>query len=578
VLLTRKARAFLAAAVAALDRVASLVVISAMAVLTVVVFLQVVMRYGFNSSLDWGWEVPRLCFIGTIFLALPLGLKSGAHVAINFLLSRVGEHGRVALVVLQTALSILLMGIVAVYGAWLTLDLRPPDFLGSACDPAPAQRRADRDPAAAHRVITVIIVAFFVFAVLGLPLAFALGLAAVSGMLFAGFDLAQLPGKMLHSVDSFPLMAIPLFMVAGQLMIRGGIMEPLIDLANAVVGRVRGGLAHVTIVSAMAVSSVSGVAVADAAALGGSIGPHLAKAYSKTFAAALVAAASCMGPIIPPSAAMIVYAVVASDVSVAGLFMAGIVPGIVIGIGMMLMCGVIAGRRDYPISGDRFSFGRVLVALRKAFLILLMPVVVIGGIIGGVFTATEGAAAAVFYGLVVGFFVTRKLTVADLAPALLNAGIITAVVGALIAFSSVVTYLFTLNRVGDVLASSLLSISRDPTVFIFLMMAALLVLGMFMEGNAIIIMLAPIAAPIAATLQIDPVYFGFLFVMNVVLGSITPPVGILLFVVSSIWRVGMAALAREVFPFIVLLYGILALCVFFPDIVIGLPRLMGYAK
>lgn len=427
-------------------------------------------------------------------------------------------------------------------------------------------------------MITVIIIAFFVFAILGLPLAFALGLAAVSGMLFAGFDLAQLPGKMLHSVDSFPLMAIPLFMVAGQLMIRGGIMEPLIDLANAVVGRVRGGLAHVTIVSAMAVSSVSGVAVADAAALGGSIGPHLAKAYSKRFAASLVAAASCMGPIIPPSAAMIVYAVVASDVSVAGLFMAGIVPGIVIGIAMMLMSGVIARRRNYAISGDPFSLRRVLVCLRKAFLIFMMPIVVIGGIIGGVFTATEGAAVAVFYGLVVGFFVTRKLTVADLAPALLNAGIITAVVGALIAFSSVVTYLFTLNRVGDVLASSLLSISRDPTVFIFLMMAVLLVLGMFMEGNAIIIMLAPIAAPIAATLQIDPVYFGFLFVMNVVLGSITPPVGILLFVVSSIWRVGMAELVREIFPFIVLLYGILALCVFFPDLVIGLPRLLGYAS
>lgn len=426
-------------------------------------------------------------------------------------------------------------------------------------------------------MITAIILAFFVFAILGLPLAFALGLAAVSGMVYADFGLAQLPGKMLHSVDSFPLMAIPLFMLAGQLMIRGGIMEPLIDLANAVVGRVRGGLAHVTIVAAMGVSSVSGVAVADATALGGSIGPHLAKAYSKAFAAAVVAAASCMGPIIPPSAAMIVYAVVASDVSVAGLFISGILPGIVIGIAMMIMCGFIAKRRNYPISGDPFSFRRVLVTTRKALLIFLMPIIVIGGIIGGAFTATEGAAVAVFYGLVVGFVVTRKLKVADLAPALLNAGIITAVVGALIAFSSVVTYLFTLNRVGDLLASTLLSISRDPTVFIMLMMAVLLVLGMFMEGNAIIIMLAPIAAPIATTLNIDPIYFGFLFVTNVVLGSITPPVGILLFVVSSIWRVGMAELVKEIFPFIVLLYGILALCVVFPDIVMVLPRLFGYS-
>jgi tripartite ATP-independent transporter DctM subunit len=427
-------------------------------------------------------------------------------------------------------------------------------------------------------VISIIVLAFFVFAILGLPLAFALGLAGVSGMVYADFDLTQLPGKMLHSVDSFPLMAIPLFMLAGQLMIRGGIMEPLVDLANAVVGRIRGGLAHVTIVAAMALSSMSGVAVADATALGGSIGPHLAKAYSKTFAASVVAAASCMGPIIPPSAAMIVYAVVASDVSVAGLFLAGIVPGLLMGAGMMALCAVIAKRRNYPLSGHPFGFRRVFLCLRKAYLILLMPIIVMGGIMGGIFTATEGAAVAVVYGLVVGFLVTRKLRVADLAPALLNAGIITAVVGALIAFSSVVTYLFTLNRVGASLAANLLSITADPIVFIIVMMVVLLALGMFMEGNSIIIMLAPIAAPIAATLHIDPVYFGFLFVLNVVLGSITPPVGILLFVVSSIWRVNMAELIREIFPFILLFYGILALCVIFPDTAIGIPRLFGYTR
>jgi len=427
-------------------------------------------------------------------------------------------------------------------------------------------------------MISVAIAAFFILAVIGLPLAFALGLASVSAMLFSGMDLLQIPGKMVHSVDSFPLMAIPLFMVAGQLMIRGGIMDPLIDLASAVVGRVRAGLAHVTIVAAMGLSSISGVAVADATALGGSLGPHLAKAYSKSFAASVVAAASCMGPIIPPSAAMIVYAVVASNVSVAGLFMAGIVPGILIGVGMMALCSFIASRRGYPVAGEPFSLSRVIVRLRKTFLIFLMPIVVIGGIVGGVFTATEGAAVGVVYALVIGFFITKKLRVSDLAPALLNAGVITGVVGALIAFSSTVTYLFTLERLGDLLAQTLTSLSSDPTVFLLLMMFALLILGMFMEGNALIIMLAPVVAPIAVLFNIDPVFFGFLFVMNIVLGSITPPVGILLFVVSSIWQLGMKELIKEIFPFVVLLYGILFACVLIPEIPMTIPRLLGYAK
>lgn len=427
-------------------------------------------------------------------------------------------------------------------------------------------------------MIAVIIAAFFLMAILGLPLAFALGLASVSGILFAGFDLIQIPGKMVHSVDSFPLMAIPLFMLAGQLMIHGGIMDPLIDLANAVVGRVRGGLAQVTIVAAMGLSCVSGVAVADATALGGSLGPHLTKVYSKGFAASVVAAASCMGPIIPPSAAMIVYAVAASDVSVAGLFMAGVVPGILMGLGMMAMCSVIARRRGYALSGESFNILRVLSCLRKSVLIFLMPIVVIGGIVGGVFTATEGAAVAVAYALFIGFMITRRLRVSDLPPALLNAGIITAVVGALIAFSSTVTYLFTLERVGDLLARSLTGLSSDPMVFIIMLMVALLILGMFMEGNAIIIMLAPIVAPIAVIFNIDPVFFGFLFVMNTVLGSITPPVGILLFVVSSIWRIGMHELVKEILPFIVLLYAILFVCVFVPDISMTIPRMLGYAK
>ena len=427
-------------------------------------------------------------------------------------------------------------------------------------------------------MIVAIIAGFFLFALLGVPLAFSLGLASLAGMLVSGFDLVQMPGKMVHAVDSFPLMAIPLFIIAGQLMVRGGIMDPLIDFANAIVGRVQGGLAHVTIVAAMGLSAISGVAVADAAALGGTLGPHLSRVYSRPFAASLVAAASCLGPIIPPSGAMIVYAVVASDVSVAALFMAGIVPGIIMGIGMMVLSSVIARRRNYPVSGEPFSFARVFQTFRRAGLIFGMPIVVIGGIIAGAFTATEAAAIAVVYAIAIGFLVTRRLKLSDLPPALLSAGILTSVVGALIAFSATVTYLLTLERVGDLVASWMLAFTSDPTVFLLLVMAIVLVLGMFMEGNTIIIMFAPIVAPLAIAFKIDPVFFGLLFVINVVLGSITPPVGILLFVTASIWQLDLPSIVKEVFPFIFLLYGILLVLVFFPSLSMALPWALGYGQ
>jgi tripartite ATP-independent transporter DctM subunit len=425
-------------------------------------------------------------------------------------------------------------------------------------------------------MIAVMLLSFFLLATLGMPLAFAIGCAAVAGMLWDGMPLVQLASKMVHSIDSFPLMAIPLFALAGQLMIKGGVMEPLIDLANAIVGRVRGGLAHVTIVTAMGLSSVSGTAVADAVALGGTLGPALGKAYSRPWSASLVAAASCLGPIIPPSSNMIVYAVVVGTVSVGGLFMAGVVPGILIGLALMLYATVVAYRRGYPPTGEPFSLLNLVRQIRRSILIVLMPVVVIGGIVIGAFTATEGAAIAVGYALLIGFGITRQLKLADLPGALLNAGIISAVVGALIAFSSVVTYIFTLELFAEALADFLRGATTSPLGFLSIVMAMLFVAGMFMEANALIIMLAPLLAPIAAGFGLDPLLFGFLFCLNITLGSITPPVGILLFVVSSIWRLSFEAVAASIWPFIVIEYAALVLCILVPGLVLTLPRAMGF--
>ena len=425
-------------------------------------------------------------------------------------------------------------------------------------------------------MILTIVLVFVFFGVLGMPLAFALGLAGLAGILVGDFPPIQLAGKMVNSVDSFPLMSIPLFMLAGQLLLRGGIMERLIEWANAIVGRVKGGLGHVTIVAAMGLSSVSGTAVADATALGGTLGPSLSKAYGKAFGAALVAAASCLGPIIPPSAGMIVYAILAEDVSVGAMFIAGIVPGLLLGLAMMGLCTYFAYKRDYPLTGDAFSWRNVIRETRRSLIVFMMPILVIGGIIAGAFTATEGAAIAVAYSLLIGFFITRKLKLSDLPVALLNAGVISAIVGALIAFASQVTYLLTAEMVGVALADMLRSMTDNPLMFTFLVQIMLLLLGMVMEANAAFVMLVPLLAPIAVQYGIDPVYFGFLFVMNLTLGSITPPVGVLLFVASGIWRVNILDVIREVWPFIIVTYAVLFLCMLFPSIVLFLPKLIGY--
>jgi len=424
---------------------------------------------------------------------------------------------------------------------------------------------------------TAIIVGFIALALLGMPIAFALGFVALVAVLASGIDLTMIPQRMMHAVNSFPLMAIPLFMVAGELMIKAGIVERLIELANSVVGRVRGGLAHVTMLSGAGLATVSGTAVSDASALSTILVPSLAKAYDRPFATAIVAAAANLGPIIPPSAAMIVYAFMAgSSVSVGGMFMAGVVPGLLITFGFMAMCSIIAWRRRYPLTGDSFHIANVLHQLRRSFIIFMMPVLVIGGIVAGAFTATEGAAIAVVYGLAIGFFVTRRLKLADLPALLLRAAITSAMVGALIAFASAVTFLLTVDLLPQKLTAALQALTASPLVFNLLVAAILFVVGMFMESNAAYIMLVPLLHPIALQYGLDPLHFGFLFVLNLVIGMLTPPVGVVLFVVCGITGVKMGALVRAVWPFIAYMYAVLFSCMLYPPLCTWLPKVMGY--
>lgn len=422
-----------------------------------------------------------------------------------------------------------------------------------------------------------VICAFLVLAFLGMPLAFSLGVSALAGLWMAGFDLLVLPPRLMNAVNSFPLMSIPLFMIAGELMLKGGIMDRLVDFANAFIGRMRGGLAQVAIISGAGLASVSGAAVADASALSSTLVPSLKKQYGLGFSTGVVAAAANLGPIIPPSGAMIVYAFMAgSSVSVGGLFMAGVIPGLILFLTFMVLCWFIAWKRDYPLSGNAVTLNNILRELRRSFAVFLMPVIVIGGIVAGAFTPTEGAAVGVCYALFLGFFVTRQLKLSDLHEVLLTAAKTSALVGAMIAFASTVTFLFTIDMLPFKLAGLLQGLTDNPFAFLCLVAVMLLIVGMFLESNAAYIMLVPLFHPIAIQYGIDPLHFGFLFVLNLVIGMLTPPVGVILFVVCGITGVKMGELVRESWPFIVAMYALLLLCMVFPGVVTWLPERMGY--
>jgi tripartite ATP-independent transporter DctM subunit len=402
---------------------------------------------------------------------------------------------------------------------------------------------------------TLVMGVFVVAAVLGMPLAFALGAGTIAGLMMGSVDFNMLPTRMVSALDSFPLLSIPLFMAAGELMIKAGIMEQMIDFSNAFIGRVRGGLAQVAMVAGAILSAVSGSAVSDASALASTLHPSLKKLYGAGFSTAVISASANLGPIIPPSGAMIVYAYMAGPtVSVGALFMAGMIPGILITAVFMFQCWWIAKKRNYPADGQPVSVKNIVVQTKRSFVTLMMPIVCIGGIVGGAFTATEGAAIGVVFALIIGFGITGKLKLADLPDVLLRSAIMTGIVGAMIAFASAVTFLLTVDMLPQQLTVFIRSLTTDPLMFNLLVAVLLLVVGMFLESNAAYIMLVPLLHPIALSYGIDPTLFAFLFVLNLVIGE----------------------LVKEVMPFILSMYAMLLLCMFYPPLVTWLPKVLGY--
>lgn len=427
-------------------------------------------------------------------------------------------------------------------------------------------------------MLTVMAVAFAFSVIIGIPIAFALGVAALSSMLVWGqVPLYLIPQRMFTGVDSFILMAIPFFMLAGELMGSTGILARLLKFADALVGHIRGGLAHVNIVGSMIFAGISGSAVADASALGAICIPAMTKEYDLEFGSAVTAGAATIGPIIPPSIPMIIYASSTTGVSIAGLFLCGVIPGIMMGLGMMTIAYYIARKRQYPIRKERITAEEFFSRCWHVLPALMMPVIVLGGILGGIFTATEAGAISAVYALFVGLFMTRELKLRDIPPALLRAGITTSIVFLLIATANGVSWLLSTQQVPVLISRYLKSISPSPVMFLIVVNLFLLVVGCLMETAAAIIMLVPILAPIAAIYGIHPLHFGFVVVLNLVIGLLTPPVGAVLFVVCGMANVSLERLFRAVWPHLVWQIVVLALVTYFPELALWVPRFFGYA-
>ncbi|WP_377296941.1 TRAP transporter large permease [Rhizobium sp. SGZ-381] len=418
---------------------------------------------------------------------------------------------------------------------------------------------------------------FFAFCILSIPLAFSFGLAGLVGVIMSDLPIEVIATRMMYSINSFPLLAIPFFMFAGELMVRGGIVTLGIEFADTIIGRVRGGLGQVTILSALGLASVSGTAVADAAALGSALLKPLGQSYGTRFGAALIAGASNLGPILPPSTAMIVYASIAGPgISVPALFLGGVLPAVLIAGGMSLYVYFAARMRGFPLRGEAFSMSRVVRQGIKTLPVFFLPIIVIGGIVGGVFTATEGGAIAVILAMLLGFFYTRELKVSDLWPCLLGAGLTTASVTVIIAFASTMTFIFSIDGLPDQLAAGLKAITSSPQMFLILVFLLLVIVGMFMESTAAYVMLVPIFVPIAEAYGIDGVHFALVFILTLIVGMLTPPVGVLLFVMCGLSGLKLGEIAEEVWPYILIQFGVVAAVLFFPDVFLALPRLAGY--
>ncbi|WP_205747323.1 TRAP transporter large permease [Desulfopila sp. IMCC35006] len=424
-------------------------------------------------------------------------------------------------------------------------------------------------------MITVLLI-FFFFIIIGLPIGVTLGVAGIAGLVQIGGDnfLTMAPKRYFEGLDLFTFMAMPFFILAGEIMNRSGITEKLADFANALVGYLRGGLAHSNMIASVLFAGMTGAAVADAAAFGNTLVPAMVKqGYTRRFACAVTVAGSIIGPTIPPSNLMVIYGSL-MGVSIAGLFAAGIVPGLLICVLCMAVIALLGKRLNLPKSKDRFSLIRIFWAFKSSFLAILMPGIILGGILFGIVTPTEAAAIAVFYALFIGGVVYRALSFSDIVEMLIRTARITGIVFLIIASASILSWWMTFMQIPQKIAAFFLFLSSNPNVIIALILSLLLVVGMFMDINAALIILAPVLGPLTTTIGMDPVHAGIMIVLTLNISLMTPPVGACLFVMSSVTGESIEKISYALIPFLLVEIAILFVVAFWADLTLFVPRLL----
>jgi tripartite ATP-independent transporter DctM subunit len=425
-----------------------------------------------------------------------------------------------------------------------------------------------------HLILEIVAV-WLVAILIGLPLYASMGLAAFAYVGFTGLSSSIVPQKMAQAMNSFPLVAAPLFILMGNLLGAAKLTDRIVRFATSLVGALRGGYAHASILSSMIFAGMVGSAVADAAGTGAIEVRAMRKAgYRPETAAAISAAAATIGPIIPPSLPMVIYGV-SADVSVGRLFLAGVVPGVLMGLSLMAMVAIIAPRQGLP----RHAFGGlcdVWLAFRDAVWALLAPVILLGGMFSGLFTPTEAAAVADLYALFLGFVVYRTLRLKDLPAILVNAAETTGIVSVLVMAAGALGWCMSISRIPQTVAPALVTMIHEPLVFLFASNVILLVVGCFMETLAALLILIPILVPAAIGFGIDPVQFGLIMIFNLILGTIHPPIGVVLFVMARIADISFEKISRAILPWLIPLLIVLVAITVWPALTLWLPaRLMG---
>jgi len=424
--------------------------------------------------------------------------------------------------------------------------------------------------------MTIVIIIFFFFILIGLPIGVTLGVAGVVGLIQIGGEnfLMMAPKRYFEGLDLFTFMAMPFFILAGEIMNRSGITEKLAAFADALVGYLRGGLAHSNMIASVLFAGMTGAAVADTAAFGNTLVPAMEKeGYSRPFSCAVTVAGSIIGPTIPPSNLMVIYGSL-MGVSIAGLFAAGILPGLLICVLCMTVIGLLGKRLNLPKSKDRFSLMRILWAFKSSFLAILMPGIILGGILFGIVTPTEAAAIAVFYALFISIVIYRALTFNDIVEMLIRTARITGIVFLIIASASILSWWMTFMQIPQKIAEFFLFLSSNPKVIIALILMLLLAVGMFMDINAALIILAPVLGPLTTTIGMDPVHAGIMIVLALNISLMTPPVGACLFVMSSVTGERIERISISLIPFLVVEVAILFLVAFWDDLTLFIPRLI----